>query len=147
MSAYIPVSLREQVKQTDEDQCCYCQTQEANSGIPLSFDHIVPRSKGGETTFENLCLACRACNEFKSNSTEGVNLLTGVSVVLFNPRSQKWADHFMWSEDGSKIEGITSIGRATVITLRMNHIAIVIARRRWVFSGWHPPRNDLNFTG
>jgi hypothetical protein len=132
-------SLREQVRQTDRAQCCYCQTQEANSGIPLSFDHILPRSKGGETTFDNLCLACRPCNEFKSNSTEGINLLTGLNVVLFNPRSQKWNDHLEWSEDGTKIEGKTSTGRATVVTLRMNHTAIVAARRRWTLSGWHPP--------
>jgi HNH endonuclease len=142
MSAYISASLREQVRQTDRAQCCYCQTQEANSGIPLSFDHILPRSKGGETTFDNLCLACRACNEFKSNSTEGINLLTGVKVDLFNPRSQKWADHFEWSDDGTKVEGKTSTGGATVVTLRMNHTAIVAARRRWVFSGWHPPKNE-----
>jgi hypothetical protein len=141
MSAYISASLREQVRQTDRAQCCYCQTQEANSGIPLSFDHILPRSKGGETTFDNLCLACRACNEFKSNSTEGINLLTGVNVVLFNPRSQKWSDHFEWSEDGTKVEGKTSTGRATVVTLRMNHTAIVAARRRWALSGWHPPKD------
>jgi HNH endonuclease len=141
MSAYISASLREQVRQTDRAQCSYCQTQEANSGIPLSFDHILPRSKGGETTFDNLCLACRPCNEFKSNFTEGINLLTGMNVGLFNPRSQKWADHFEWSEDGTKIEGKTSTGRATVVTLRMNHTAIVAARRRWVFSGWHPPKD------
>lgn len=139
MSAYISASLREQVRQADRGQCCYCQTQEANSGIPLSFGHILPTSKKGETTFENICLACRTCNEFKSDSTEGINLLTGANVVLFNPRFQKWVDHFEWSEDGTKIEGITAIGTATVITLRMNHTAIVIARRRWAFSGWHPP--------
>ncbi|WP_205879134.1 HNH endonuclease [Leptolyngbya sp. BC1307] len=85
MSAYVPASLREQIRKDDRGRCCYCQTQEANSGIPLSFDHIVPRSKGGGTTFKNLCLACRTCNEFKSDATEGLNLLTGESVALFNP--------------------------------------------------------------
>lgn len=141
MSAYIPVKLRQQIRQADRNQCCYCQTQEANSGIPLSFDHILPTSKGGKTTFENLCLACRTCNEFKSDSTQELNPLTGENVALFNPRSQRWSEHFQWSEDGTNIEGITSTGITTVTTLRMNHAAIVMARKRWVFSGWHPPQD------
>lgn len=141
MSFYISTNLRAQIEQTDRGRCCYCQTQEANSGIPLSFDHILPRSKGGETSFENVCLACRACNEFKAASTTGIDILTGESVSLFNPRSQNWADHFVWSGDGATIEGLTPVGRATVIALRMNHTTIVVARKRWVYSGWHPPED------
>jgi 5-methylcytosine-specific restriction endonuclease McrA len=62
VSAYIPTDLRSQIDQADRDRCCYCLTQTVNSDIPLSFDHIVPRSKGGTTTFENVCLACRSGN-------------------------------------------------------------------------------------
>jgi hypothetical protein len=139
MSSYIPTRLREQIEQAGCGQCSYCQTQEANSGIPLSFEHIVPRSKGGSTTFENVCLACRPCNEFKSASTDGIDSLTETKVTLFNPRLQVWAKHFSWSEDGTKVKGNTATGRVTVMVLRMNHAAIVAARRRWVLSGWHPP--------
>ncbi|WP_121969865.1 HNH endonuclease [Leptolyngbya sp. BC1307] len=139
MSSYIPTRLREQIEQADCGQCGYCQTQEANSGIPLSFEHILPRSKGGGTIFENVCLACRSCNEFKSASTDGIDSLTGKKVALFNPRLHVWANHFSWSEDGTKVEGITATGRVTVVVLRMNHASIVVARRRWVSSGWHPP--------
>lgn len=105
----------------------------------MSFDHILPRAKGGKTSFENICLACRSCNEFKAASIVGINALTGENVGLFNPRSQNWAEHFAWSEDGTTIEGVTPVGRATIITLRMNYAAIVIARKRWVYSGWPPP--------
>jgi len=141
MSSYIPVDVRDQIEVTDNHQCCYCQTQEANSGISLSFEHILPKSKGGKNTFENVCLACRSCNEFKSSATEGIDSITGQKHALFNPRSQHWIDHFQWSEDGTKIEGLTPTGRATVVQLRMNRTAIVAARRRWVASGWHPPSN------
>jgi hypothetical protein len=139
MSLYIATRLREQIEQADCGQCGYCQTQTANSGIPLSFEHILPRSKGGSTTFENVCLACRPCNEFKSASTDGIDPLTGKKVALFNPRLHVWAKHFSWSEDGTEVKGITAIGRVTVVVLRMNHAAIIVARRRWVYSGWHPP--------
>ena len=139
MSAYIPVALKTQIEQCDHGRCCYCLTQETISGISLSFDHIQSQSKGGATSFENLCLACRACNEFKSDLTEAVDPLTGETVPLFHPRQQNWTDHFTWSEDGTYIQGITTVGRATVLALQLNRAVIVVARRRWVSSGWHPP--------
>ena len=105
----------------------------------MSFDHIKPVSKGGKTIFENLCLACRSCNEFKSDNTEAVDPLTGESVAIFNPRTQAWSNNFTWSPDSIKVEGLTAIGRATIVALRMNNPVIVVARRRWTISGWHPP--------
>jgi len=111
-----------------------------NSGIPLAVDHILPRMLGGATTFENVCLACRPCNEFKSVLTEAVDPLTGELTPLFHPRQQSWKDHFGWSEDGSRVEGKTAVGRATVLVLQMNRTIIVVARRRWVSAGWHPPQ-------
>lgn len=141
MSNYISVDLRQQVEQADRARCCYCLTQAVNSGIPLSVDHILPRVQGGPTTFENVCLACRPCNEFKSAVTEAVDPLTGRQVSLFHPRQQSWIDHFVWSEDASRIEGQTPVGRATVLALRMNRPIVVVARRRWVSAGWHPPQD------
>lgn len=88
MSTYIPESLKNQIANHDKARCCYCLTSEANSGISMTHDHILPVSKGGETSFENLCLACRSCNEFKCDATEGIDPLTGETVALFNPRMQ-----------------------------------------------------------
>jgi HNH endonuclease len=139
VSTYISESLRKQIANSDKARCCYCLTSEANSGIPMTHDHIQPLSKGGETTFENVCLACRSCNEFKSDLTEAIDPLTGETLSLFNPRGQRWSDHFVWSADGTRVEGLTSIARATVVCLRMNNPVIIVARRRWVISGWHPP--------
>ncbi|MBW4692314.1 MAG: HNH endonuclease [Lyngbya sp. HA4199-MV5] len=141
MSSYISVELRKQVEASDRGRCCYCLTQAVVSGIDLSFDHILPRSKGGETTFANICLACRACNEFKSDLTEFADPLTGTVVPLFNPRGRSWVEHFAWSEDGTRVEGLTGIGRATVVALQMNRATIRAARKRWVSSGWHPPKD------
>jgi hypothetical protein len=141
MAAYISESLRAQISDADRQRCCYCLTSEANSGIPMTHDHILPRSKEGETTFENVCLACRTCNEFKSDLTEAVDPLSGETISLFNPRTQQWSEHFEWSPDSTRIEGLTAIGRATIVALRMNNPVIVAARRRWTISGWHPP-ND-----
>jgi hypothetical protein len=67
---------------------------------------------------------------------------TGESVPLFNPRTQQWTDHFRWDESGTRIEGITDVGRATVSALKLNNSLIIKARTRWVMAGWHPP-SDL----
>lgn len=132
-------TLRRAVWQLDKGRCAYCQTSEANSGIPLTIDHIQPLSKGGEATLENLCLACRTCNEFKADQVSALDPLTGQEEALFHPRSQAWAQHFRWSYDGTQVEGLTAVGRATVLALRMNRLPIVSARRRWVWGSWHPP--------
>ncbi|MBI4782392.1 MAG: HNH endonuclease [Oscillatoriophycideae cyanobacterium NC_groundwater_1537_Pr4_S-0.65um_50_18] len=137
--AVIPQKLRDQVEEADRHCCCYCQTSEVNSGIPMTCDHIVPLSKGGANSFENVCLACRTCNEFKSDLTTATDPLTDESVPLFDPRKQKWSDHFEWSADGIRVQGLTTTGRAMVLALRMNNPVIVAARSRWVASGWHPP--------
>ncbi|MFM8927403.1 MAG: HNH endonuclease [Rhodoluna sp.] len=139
MSTYIPVDLKAQIQQHDRARCSYCLTQALNSGIPLSFDHILPLSQRGTTRFENVCLACRSCNEFKSAQIQAIDPLTGERVSLFHPRQQSWQHHFAWCEDGTRIEGRSAIGRATVLALQLNHPTIVVARRRWVAAGWHPP--------
>jgi len=38
-----------------------------------------------------------------------------------------------------RVVGLTAIGRATIVALKMNNEVIVDARRRWVSAGWHPP--------
>ncbi len=138
MSEYISAKLRSQVAERDGDRCAYCQTSEANSGIPLSIDHVLPVAKGGQTTLDNICLACRTCNEAKGKRIGGVDPLSGQDCPLFNPIKEPWDQHFAWSAEGIDVEGKTAVGRATVEALRINN-PIRAARRRWVLSGWHPP--------
>jgi 5-methylcytosine-specific restriction endonuclease McrA len=49
----------------DNYTCQYCGTNK----VKLTIDHIVPRSRGGKTTFENCVAACRECNSRKGNKT------------------------------------------------------------------------------
>ena len=42
-------------------------------------------------------------------------------------------------ENGTQIIGLTAIGRATVVALRLNNEEIVGARWLWAQAGWHPP--------
>ncbi|MCB0062882.1 MAG: HNH endonuclease [Caldilineaceae bacterium] len=139
MSAYLSVELRKQLEEIDNGQCVYCQTRTDNSGQALTIDHIIPVAKGGENVFENLCRACRSCNEAKRDQIEAIDPLTGMLTSLYHPRLQQWDDHFGWSQTGIQLFGLTATGRATVVALDMNNELILFARRRWVTAGWHPP--------
>lgn len=122
-------------------RCGYCLTRQDYVPLPLEIEHIVPKSKGGTNDEENLWLACRMCNFFKSNYTHGHDLLTGCRVRLFNPRNQRWKRHFHWSKDGAFIIGRTACGRATVVTLNLNNLVALTVRRNWITVGWHPPKD------
>lgn len=61
----IPDDLRLSVYERDQYCCVYC-----GSGDNLQCDHVVPVSKGGATTLENLATACRTCNVRKKIGTE-----------------------------------------------------------------------------
>jgi len=47
----------------DEDTCQYCGKRSRE----LTLDHVMPRSRGGQSTWENLVACCRACNGRKGN--------------------------------------------------------------------------------
>jgi hypothetical protein len=139
----IPREQRRRIAEEAQYRCGYCQTQEVVSGIPLTIEHITPKAKGGNDANENLWLSCRLCNEKKGMLLEALDPDTGVMVLLFNPRSQTWFDHFTWSEDGSRIIPKTAIGRATVNVLSLNDELRVHARAIWVKAGYHPPGRGM----
>jgi len=140
MKVYIPVELQRRVREHFVNCCAYCRTAEELTVAIFEFEHIVPRSAGGETTFENLCLACPTCNRFKSNLTLGRDAVTQADVPLFHPQQHQWEEHFSWNEDSTEIIGLTPTGRATIAILRMNRPQIVRVRRMWVVMNEHPPR-------
>ena len=86
--SYLPTDLRDRLLEADNRHCAYCYTTEANTGQPMTVDHIIPQSQGGDTTFENLCFACRRCNEFKGGVASAQDPLTGEMAALFHPRQQ-----------------------------------------------------------
>lgn len=57
-----PAFTRFNVFLRDRFACQYCGSRE-----DLTFDHLIPRSKGGQTTWENVVTACSPCNLRKGN--------------------------------------------------------------------------------
>jgi hypothetical protein len=133
-------TLRRRIAEQARHQCGYCLTLEVVSGIPLTLEHIIPKAKGGQHIEANLWLSCRLCNEAKAVLIKAVDPQTDVTVPLFNPRTQTWEEHFVWSEDGTRIIGQTPSGRATVTALSLNSEFRVRTRAIWVEAGWHPPK-------
>jgi 5-methylcytosine-specific restriction endonuclease McrA len=67
---YAPVSAepkfcRRSILLRDRYRCGYCGEQFASH--ELTFDHVVPRAKGGRTTWENILSACVRCNALKKD--------------------------------------------------------------------------------
>lgn len=60
---YVRVKLNKRnVLKRDKYTCSYC-----GSKTNLTVDHVIPKSRGGGTNWENLVAACRKCNNKKDN--------------------------------------------------------------------------------
>lgn len=97
----------------------YCRLAQMGHGSTFHIDHIVPRSKGGTTSLDNLALQCPNCSLRKADKIAAIDPGTNQAVALFHPLKQQWAEHFRLEADGTCI-GLTAVGRATVDALGMN---------------------------
>ena len=64
----IPLHLRRRVIDRDGYHCVYCDEDLSNSEIHL--DHVIPESRGGPTSYDNLQVTCRKCNLAKGVLSE-----------------------------------------------------------------------------
>jgi hypothetical protein len=124
----ISAELQEQVRRRADFLCEYCHANERWQYVRFTIDHVVA---GGPDTLDNLALACFHCNRRKSDKT-----------ALFNPRAQRWGDHFQWSLDGLRIVPLTELGRITVETLDLSRDRILPIRQADVAVHRHPPADD-----
>lgn len=60
-----PKFCRRSILLRDRFRCQYCGEQFPES--ELTYDHLVPRSRGGKTTWENILTACVECNAIKKD--------------------------------------------------------------------------------
>ena len=77
------VLSRRAVFARDDDECQYC------GGHADSIDHVIPRSRGGSHSWENLVAACKPCNLAKRDRTpEEAGMLLKRPTVA--PKSPAW---------------------------------------------------------
>jgi hypothetical protein len=129
---------REIVRKRANYTCEYCQRQEEIVGTEFEIDHLKPQSRGGADNLDNLAYACTDCNTSKADYEKYLDPISLEEVALFNPRTQKWQEHFQWSEDKTELLSLTAIGRATIACLQINRPLVLKARKGWVKLGWPP---------
>lgn len=106
---------RQNVYDRDGGKCMYCG--EHVSRNKFTFDHVIPKSRGGKTTWQNIVVSCLKCNSKKDNKTAEeagmkliqkpfaplvaadfnsgiINRMKGMSRIVNN---QKWCDWIYWS--------------------------------------------------
>jgi hypothetical protein len=127
---------RELVERRAGNGCEYCRAPMSICAYTFHVEHCVPRSRGGADAGHNLALSCAQCNLKKGGQIEAPDPVTGRRTALFNPRLERWAEHFRLR--GSRIAGLTPAGRATVALLDLNSPRRMAARAAWRVTGLWP---------
>jgi 5-methylcytosine-specific restriction endonuclease McrA len=96
----------------DEQNCQYCGKK--CSSRQISYDHVIPRSRGGISSWKNLVIACVDCNFYKANRTPeeaGMKLIRKpyqpkvddkrfhfrLSIKKLKPQWQPWSKWLYWN--------------------------------------------------
>ena len=93
---------RNLIYKRDKNKCQYCGSTKS-----LTIDHVIPKSKGGEDTWENLVVACSSCNVKKGDKLlEQTNMklartsrapVSKVLMDLENSNREEWKE-FSYSD-------------------------------------------------
>jgi hypothetical protein len=142
-SAYISAQNRQIILERAAGRCEYCQSWVEYATQAFDVDHIMPVSRGGASSLDNLAYACSGCNRHKFNHITASDPIVGQEVSLFHPRQEQWNEHFRWNEDYTLVIGVTATGRATVEALHLNREGVVNLRRLLRMIGLHPPLSPL----
>ena len=142
MSSYINDDLRHLVATRADYLCEYCLIAEADTFFGCQVDHIISLKHGGGTEPENLAYACAFCNRHKGSDIASIAPETGRLVRFYNPRADRWADHFRLK--GDVIEPLTEIGEATARILGFNSPDRTLEREALVKAGSYPTAEALS---
>jgi 5-methylcytosine-specific restriction endonuclease McrA len=82
---------RHNIFERDHNTCQYCNKQMDRKD--LNLDHVIPRDRGGPTTWENIVCSCIPCNTRKANRTPAE-----AGIKLFRkPTKPKWRPFVQFS--------------------------------------------------
>lgn len=135
-STYISAELRHLVRTRAAGFCEYCLIHEDDTYFGCQIDHIISEKHGGATEADNLAYACSFCNRYKGSDVGSVVWDSGEFVRFYNPRRDKWRDHFRI--DGIKIVPLTDIGEVTTRILEMNSPDRLLERQELRGQGRYP---------
>lgn len=98
---------RKSILLRDQNTCQYCHKTFPPQDMTL--DHVIPRARGGESTWENLVACCRKCNNRKGHQTpeeagmkllknpQGFSLHINRQIMRYVGRSnEKWRKYLFY---------------------------------------------------
>ena len=136
MTSYVSAELRRLVESRANLLCEYCLIHEDDTVLGCQVDHVISEKHGGPMEADNLSLACTFCNWAKGTDIGSIAQSTGELTRFFNPRIDRWSDHFHLS--GLLIVPITPIGEATANILGFNEPNRILEREALQSSGRYP---------
>ena len=95
----------------DEYNCQYCGDSFLHNTKQLSFDHVIPRSKGGRTNWVNIVTSCMDCNVKKSDKMKMSPLRKAKRPNFYDlaqkrkkfpikmPKDSNWNTYLMWDDE------------------------------------------------
>lgn len=81
---------------------------------------------------------CIFCNRHKGPNLSGLDPATRELTRLYNPRQDRWREHFAWQR--AVLIGLTAVGRTTIRVLAINDPLEVAAREMLIAEGRFPPK-------
>ena len=130
---YVPEALRRLVIERAGEHCEYCLYPQAASFLTFEMEHIIAEKHGGATAAENLALACPYCNRCKGTDLGSLDPETGLLTSFFNPRTQRWVEHFRLA--GAEIVPLTPEARVTALILQFNQSDRIQERQQLIETG------------
>ena len=132
MTRWISVELRQTIADRANLLCEYCLISEADTFYGCQVDHIISVKHGGSSELDNLAYACALCNRAKGSDVGSI-ARSGEFTRFFNPRTDRWLDHFRL--EGATIQPLTPIGEVTAHIFRFNDSARIHEREETIRLG------------
>jgi hypothetical protein len=129
--------MRRAVITRSHNGCEYCGVPQDDTLAPHKPDHVIGEQHGGQTNLDNLAYACFRCNRLQGPNIATLDPLTNLMTPLYNPRQDRWDDHFRLN--GAVIEPLTPIGRGTAMLLRFNDEQRVLLRAELLAADRYAP--------
>jgi hypothetical protein len=117
MARWISTELRQTVADRANLLCEYCLIAEPDTFYGCEVDQIISLKHGGSSDPDNLAYSCAVCNRAKGSDIGSVST-NGEFCRFFNPRADRWAEHFRL--DAAVIRPLTVIGEVTARILGFN---------------------------
>ena len=135
MTRWISAELRQTIADRAKQLCEYCLIAEADTFYGCEVDHIISLKHGGSLDPDNLAYACAPCNRAKGSDIASISA-SGEITRFFNPRTDRWAEHFRL--EAASIQPLTTIGEVTARILGFNDSARLHEREEMIRFSKYP---------